>query len=111
MALTLGGVTRLYRGPITIVYVEYTFDSGYAAGGETITATDIGLQSIKSLWPTVTAGYNVTYAKTNDQSGKLAIYASLTPDTNSATSAPLDSSVGRDYSLITVSCLVVGNSG
>lgn len=111
MAITWANVTRMYRGPFSLVYAEATLDSSYAAGGETVTATDIGLTTIKALIPTATSGYDATYSKTNDASGKLAVYASLTPDTNSATSVPLDSSVGRDFSTLTISCLVIGNTG
>lgn len=111
MAITWGGVVRMYRGPFSLVYAEATLDNAYNAGGETVTATDIGLTTIKALIPTNTAGYNATYSRTNDTSGKLAIYASLTPDTNSATAVPLDASVGRDLSSVVITCLVVGNTG
>lgn len=108
MALTYANTKTIYRGPRSIVYTEATFDSAYAAGGETINATDIGLVTIDALIPTNTSGYNFTYSKTNDASGKIAVYASSTPDTNSALAAPLDSQVGRDYSAITVTCIVFG---
>lgn len=108
MALTWANVTKIYRGPLSIVYAEATFDSSYAAGGETINASDVGLTTINTLIPTATQGYNVQWAATNATSGKLAIYASLTPDTNSAVAAPLDSSIGRAYSTVSVQCLVIG---
>lgn len=108
MALTPANVTILYRGPRTQVYGDLVFDSSYAAGGEAVTPAMFGLSEIHALWPVATAGYNVTYSKTTPTTGTLAIYASLTPDTNSAISAPLDSSVGRAYSTVTISCLVIG---
>ncbi len=110
MAITWANVKTIYRGPISIVYAEATLDSGYAAGGEVITATDIGLQTIKAMIPTATAGYDATYSKTNDASGKLAVYASTNPSTNSAVAVPLDSSVGRDYSTTAFSCIFFGDS-
>lgn len=108
MALTPANVDLIYRGPRCIVYGDLVFDSSYAAGGETVTPDMFGLTEIHALWPCATAGYNVTYAKTTVTTGKLAIYASLTPDTNSAVSAPLDSAVGRAYSTVTISCVVIG---
>lgn len=109
MALTWANFHTMYRGPRTQVYAEATFDSSYAAGGETVNASDIqGLSSILMLIPSANSGYNVTYSKTNDTSGKLALYASQTPDTNSAVAVPVDSAVARDYSNITVACLIVG---
>jgi hypothetical protein len=109
MALAWNNVSKIYRGPITLVYGEATFDSSYAAGGEAIVPADVGLTTIKALFPTATSGFNVTYARTSDVAGKIAIYASLTPDTNSAVSAPLDSSVARDYSTTVITCLILGN--
>ena len=110
MAITWSNVKVAYRGPVSIIIADALLDSGYAAGGETVTATDIGLQRIRALIPTATSGYDATYSKTNDQSGKLAVYAALTPDTNSAVSAPLDSSVGRDYSTLTFTCVIFGDT-
>lgn len=109
MALSWANVTVMYRGAKTMVYGEVTFDSSYAAGGETVNATDVGLTTIDILVPAATRGYNVQYAKTNAAAGTLAIFASATPDTNSATAAPLDSAVARAYSTVSVSCFIIGN--
>lgn len=108
MAITWSSITVMYKGPRTFVYADAVLDSSYAAGGEAIAPGDLGLSEIHALWPVATAGYNATYSKTSPTAGKLAIYAALTPDTNSALSAPLDSSVGRAYSTVTISCMVIG---
>lgn len=108
MALTWSNVNKFYRGPLTMAYADVLFDSSYAAGGEAIVPADCGFTTVLAIWPCATAGYNCTYSKTNDVSGKLAIYAASTPDTNSATAAPIDSSIGRAYSTVTISVIVVG---
>ena len=108
MALTFAARDTLYRGPVTLIYVELTFDSSYAAGGETVNATDFGLTTILGVIPIITAGYDVTYKKTTAATGTFQMFASLTPDTNSAVSAPVESSAGRDLSALTIPCIVVG---
>ncbi len=109
MALTWANQHVIYRGPRTLVYAEATFDSSYNAGGETVNAGDItGLSSIIGMAVLQNGGYDATYTRTNDTSGKLQIFASLTPDTNSAVSAPLEAAAARDYSTTAISCLFVG---
>lgn len=109
MALTYANNSVIYRGPVTLIYTEITFDSSYAAGGETVDGPkDFGLAQILGIIPIITAGWDVTYKKTDASSGTFQLFASLTPDTNSATSAPLEASVGRNASSITISCIVVG---
>lgn len=108
MALSYSNRKTIYRGAYQILYTEATFDSSYASNGETVNASDFGLGTILSVVPTATAGYNVQYVKTNDTTGTLRVYASITPDTNSATAAPLQSSVGRDFSTVTAALVIYG---
>lgn len=109
MALSYGNTSTIYRGPVTLIYTEITFDSSYAAGGETVDGPkDFGLATILGIIPIITAGWDVTYKKTNTSSGTFQVFASLTPDTSSAVAAPLEASTGRDVSSIVVSCIVVG---
>ncbi len=109
MALTWANQHVIYRGPRTLVYAEATFDNSYDAGGETVHGGDIsGLTSIIGMTAMQSGGYDSTYTRTNDTSGKIQIFASLTPDTNSATSVPLESAAARDFSTTTISYLIVG---
>ena len=108
MALSYANTAIQYRGPVVQLYTEATFDSSYASGGETVNASDFGLSQLLLVIPIAKDGYNVTYKKTNETSGVLRVFASQTPDTNSAVAAPLEASVARDYSTVTAYCLVLG---
>lgn len=108
MALSYANEKIIYRGHYAIKYSEVTFDSSYASGGETVNASDFGFATLLAVIPTATAGYNVVYTKTNDGSGVLRVFASSTPSTNSATAAPLESSVARDLSAVVASLIVIG---
>jgi len=99
----------LYRGRFTQVYTEITLDSSYAAGGEEITADQLGLRTIKAIWPSHAEGYIIEPVKSTDTTWLLKVYVANTPDTNSATATPLQSSVGRDLSTVVVPILVFGN--
>ena len=108
MALTYSNTDTVYRGKYQIIYTQATFDSSYASGGETVNATDFGLARILTVHAGSKEGYTVRYVKTDDTSGTLAVFASLTPDTNSATAAPLASSVGRNLSSVTADLIIYG---
>ena len=108
MALSYANEKFIYRGHYTIKYSEVTFDSSYASGGETVSASDFGFSQILAVIPTASAGYNVQYTKTDDGSGTLKVFASSNPSTNSATAVPLDSSIGRNYSSVSASLIVIG---
>ena len=108
MALSYASTDDVYRGKYRIIYSVATFDNSYNSGGETINATDFGLAQILAVIPNATAGYNVQYTRTNDTTGTLKIFASQTPDTNSAVAVPQDSSVGRDYSTVTAALVIIG---
>lgn len=108
MALSYANVDDIYRGKYRIVYADATFDNSYASGGETINASDFGLAQILTIHAASKEGYNVRYVKTNDTTGSLKVFASFTPDTNSATAAPIDSAVARDYSTVTAALVIYG---
>ncbi len=108
MALTYANQKTIYRGSHTVIIVDATWDNSYAAGGEVINASDVGLVTINVVIPTATAGYNAVYSKTNDASGKLAIYPTINPSTNSATATPVDASAGRDLSTVVATLFIVG---
>jgi hypothetical protein len=98
----------LYRGRFTQIYTEITLDSSYAANGESITADQLGLRTIKAIWPSHAEGYIVEPVKSTDSTWLLKVWVSSTPSTNSATAAPQQSSTGRDLSAVTIPLLVVG---
>ena len=108
MALSYANTAVIYRGPIITLYTEATFDNSYASGGETVNASDFWFGQILAIVPVAKDGYNVTYKKTDDKTGVLRVFASQTPDTNSATAAPLEGSVARDYSTVVAACIVYG---
>lgn len=108
MALSYSNVDIIHRGKYQVLYADATFDSSYASGGETINASDFGLYRLLAVHPSSKEGYNVRYVKTNDTTGVLKVFASFTPDTSSAVAAPIDSSVGRDYSTVTAALIIYG---
>lgn len=109
MAVSYANTEILYRGRTTQIYTEVTLDSAYASGGETVTADQFGLRTIKAIFPADAEGYVVEPVKSTDSTWLLKVFVSHTPDTNSATAAPLESSVGRDLSAVTIPLLVFGN--
>lgn len=109
MAVSYANTEILYRGRTTQIYSEITLDSSYASGGETVTADQFGLRTIKAIIPAHAEGYVVEPVKSTDSTWLLKVYVSHTPDTNSATAAPLQSSTARDLSTVTVPVLVFGN--
>lgn len=109
MAVSYANTEILYRGRTTQIYTEITLDSSYASGGETITADQLGLSTIRAIFSSHAEGFAVEPVKSTDSTWLLKVYVSSTPDTNSATATPLLSSVGRDLSAVTVPILVFGN--
>jgi len=109
MAATYANTEYIFRGSRTFVYTEVTLDSSYAAGGESIAANQIGLGTIKAIWPSHAEGYIIEPVKSTDTTWLLKVYVANTPDTNSATATPLQSSTGRDLSAVVIPLLVVGN--
>lgn len=108
MALTHANVERIYRGPITLLYDEITFDNSYAAGGEALVPADVGLAIILAVWPAATAGWDVSYKKNNANSGTLQVFTAGTNATNSALAIPVEGSVARDFSTLAVSVIIAG---
>jgi len=108
MAVSYANTEILYRGRTTQIYTEITLDSSYAAGGEEITADQLGLSAIKAVFPAHAEGFEVEPVKSTDSTWLLKVYVSSTPDTNSATATPQQSSTGRDLSTVTVPILVFG---
>lgn len=109
MAVSYANTDIIFRGGRTFIYSEVTLDSSYAASGETITADQFGLRTIKAIWPSHAKGYIVEPVKSTDSTWLLKVYVSHTPDTNSATAAPLQSSTARDLSAVVIPLLIVGN--
>ena len=108
MAVTYANTTILYRGPYTLIYTEVTLDTSYPADGESIVPADVGLREFAMILPASSEGFTVEAVRSSPTAGLIKVFASLTPDTNSATSVPLESSVGRDLSALTVDLLIVG---
>lgn len=53
MALTLGTPDKKVPGAEFVSIVDITFDSSYPAGGEVLTAADLGLNTIVTVLPSV----------------------------------------------------------
>lgn len=105
MALTVSAVRRTVYGNRRIVIANITFDSSYATGGESLTASDLGLTTIDHVSPGVsTGGYVTVYDHTNSK--LLALYG----DNNNAADGPLiDVASTTDLSAVVVRVQVTGN--
>lgn len=65
MALSLGAVKPLGKRIKKDVILDVTFDASYADGGESLTASDLGLNTVLSVHATGTDGYAFAYDYTN----------------------------------------------
>lgn len=110
MAATVANSELLARGKYTLYYCEVTLDSAYAASGESVNfKTTLGLGHVQAVFVSDAEGYHVEpNASTPSSTWLFKVFVSNTPDTNSATATPLEASVGRDLSAVTIPCLVVG---
>lgn len=67
MALSLSIIDRTVIGNKRLVIVDVTFDSSYASGGESFTATDLGIDSIQQvLFGDAGRGYSPKFDYTNN---------------------------------------------
>jgi len=67
MALSINIKDRSVFGNKRVVIAEVNFDSSYPTGGEPLTPSDLGLQSIDFLNATSKAGYIFEYDYTNQK--------------------------------------------
>lgn len=99
------GQPRGFSGnqPFVMKVVQVTFDSSYAAGGESLTATDVGFASIVAVFAGSASGYVFSYDTANQ---KLLAYRG---DWDNAADAPLAEVANAvDLSAVTVRALIVG---
>lgn len=104
MAATVANVTTLASGPKRVKYAEVTLDSSYAAGGEVITANDLGLQSIDWCFAGGNDGWNVQWDSTNL---KFLAYGGTTATATTVVAAPQAPSAA-DLSGVVFGVIVVG---
>lgn len=110
MALTL---TALYKGKFSdrrLHLYSVTFDSSYAAGGEAVTANDLGLDRIDVILPPVTiTGHTVVWDST---ASKLRSFVdgSTAAVTGSTAAGPVmaESTAGTDLSTVTGTIIAIG---
>lgn len=104
MALTLAKVGRAnVIGNRDCVIVDVTFDSAYPAGGESLTAADLGLNKIEYVSDGVTdTGYVTRY---NYSTSKLQAFDS---DYSTSTDGPLQETGTTNLSTSDVRVLVIG---
>lgn len=88
MALTIAYADKSVMGDKRVHFVNATFDSSYASGGESLTPSDVGLKSIDYVAPAFNGGYHTEYDHTNQ---KLKAYVSnLNSGLGAATGAVTD---------------------
>jgi len=107
MALTITGVyafPRVTTGGIKQRIVDILWDNAYPAGGEPLSAADLGMAGILGVQPITTTsnGYVVDYDLTNS---KLRAWQS---DTDGADAPMEDNSTAGALNTITTRCLVWG---
>jgi len=104
MAVSYANREILSRGTWTTYYVEITLDSAYAAGGEAVTAQDLGFTVIKGIWPSHAEGYTVEFVRTDDDSWLIKVYGEAAT-TNTIAAQMV---TGKDLSAVTIPCMIVG---
>lgn len=104
---TIGQDKSTQRNPgLSWRIVDITFDSSYATGGESLAASDVGLQTITEVLPGGGATPPGMICQWDQTNGKLALFrsnASATTVLNQVTST-------ADMSAFTFRCLVLGHS-
>ena len=108
MAVTYANTTIMYRGSFTLLYTRCTLDDSYPLSGEDLVPADVGLREFAMIIPGSAEGFLPEVVVSSPTAALLQIFVSSTPDTNSATAAPIESSVARDLSAVTVDLLIVG---
>lgn len=104
MAVSYANREILYRGSVTMMYVEITMDSSYATAGEAVNATDFGMGAILGIIPFgALGGFAVEPVRSSDAAWLLKVYAY---SSNSNTSIELVSA--KNLSTATVRCLIIG---
>lgn len=103
MAVTYANREIIFRGSVTMMYVEITLDSSYTTSGETILASDFGMGMILNIWPASADGFAVDAVKTTPASWLLKAFAN-----SASTNTVTEFASGLDRSGVTVNALVIG---
>ena len=103
MALTYANTTIIFRGPMTVLYTEATFDTSYATSGETVAPESFGLREINMVVPASSEGFNVDWTRSSPTTGLLQLFAH-----SASTNTALETSSGVDRSGITCDLLIIG---
>ena len=99
MALTFSFNHRSQPRGARLNSVLVTLDNSYPTGGESVTANDLGLNTISGIVVSGGGqGYICQYKPTNATSGKFIVFSSGTTEVSNAT----------DLSTITLSVLAIG---
>jgi hypothetical protein len=112
VALTITPVSQHVAGDRKVVTVDAVWDSSATAGGEAITASDVGLSVIESIAPsiardpdTVDNAVLVGYLPTDDISGTLMPFYG---DYSNASDGPFIEAATVDLSAYTSRLVIVG---
>lgn len=103
MAVTYANREILFRGSVTMYYVEITFDSAYATAGEAINASDFGMAMILGINPFSAEGFVVEPVRSSASAWLLKGYA-----WSGSTNTAIEWASGLDRSSVTVPCIVIG---
>jgi hypothetical protein len=103
MAVTYANREILFRGSVTLMYVEITFDSSYTTSGEAINASDFGFAMILGINPFSAEGFVVEPVRSTDAAWLLKGYA-----WSGSTNTAIEFASGLNRSGITVPCIVIG---
>lgn len=81
MALTVTSIARLPLEGRVLALASITFDATYPAGGEEITASQLGLSGLEAVFVTGgSAGFFFTATRTSDTAWDIKAYESGTAD-------------------------------
>ena len=103
MAVTYANREIIFRGSVTMLYVEITLDNSYLSGGEQVKAADFGMATILGINPFSAKGFVVEPVRTDAANWLIKAYA-YSASTNTAT----EFSSAIDRSAIVIPCIVLG---
>mgnify|MGYP001584845527 FL=1 len=103
MALTYANTTILFRGSMTLLYTEATFDTAYATSGESVLPESFGLREINMVVPASCEGFSVDWTRTSPTAGLLQMFAH-----SASTNTSTEMASGVDRSGITCDLLIIG---
>ena len=103
MAVTYANNEIIYRGSVTLMYVEITLDSSYTTSGEAINASDFGMSMILGINPFSAEGFVVEAVKSTPAAWLMKGYA-----WSNTTNTAIEFASGLNRSGITIPCLIIG---